>query len=85
MVIGGSRGWLNEENILAAHILVNFCEDFLVPKTLYVDCSEGNVQDVGNAAGEGFIGRAADQFHDDFSVSRARNEMPVGSVVLGGS
>ena len=85
MVIGRGRGWLDEEDIFAAHIFIDFCEDFLIAKPFYINGGERYIENIGDAPGERFIGRAADQFHAILSVSRAAGNMPIGSVVLGAS
>ena len=64
MIIGWGRGWLDEKNVLTADILINLGEDFLISKPFNINGCQRNIQEVGNAARQWFIGGTADQFHE---------------------
>ena len=57
------RAALKEENVVGAHILIDFGEDFLIAKAFNINLSQGDVEHISNAARQGFIGGSANQFH----------------------
>ena len=63
MVVRRRRGRLDDEDILAAHILIDPDEDFAVSETLDLTRTQGCIQIIGNRLGQISIGRSRHQFH----------------------
>jgi hypothetical protein len=62
-VIGGRAGGLDEKDILAAHVLVNFDKGFAVGKGTHGAFANFHAASFGDRFSQGAVGRAAKNFH----------------------
>ena len=63
MVVRGVAGRLDDEDIFAAHVFLNFNEDFLVREATDLTGGQRHVQIFGNLFRKGSVGIARDDFH----------------------
>ena len=63
IVVGGEVCRLDDENILAADIFMDFDEHFLVGKAAHAGVGQRQFQIVRDRAGKGEVAVAGDQFH----------------------
>ena len=75
VVVGRVGGGLDEENILAAHVLLNLDEDLVILKTLELGLRQGRVEMIGDGFRQRRVRVCGDQFHG----MRPRRD-PVGEM-----
>ena len=63
IVIGRVRGRLDDEDVLAADILIDADEDFLVCEGFHLRAGQSHVQIVGNGLGQRAVRVASEKFH----------------------
>ena len=63
IVVRGEVRRLDDEDVLAADILVNFDEDFLVGETAHAGIGQRQLEIIGDRAGQRQIAVAGDEFH----------------------
>jgi hypothetical protein len=66
MIVGRKRGRLQDENILAANVFLDFNEDFLIGETPDRGSSQGDVEITGDRFGQHPVGIAREEFHSSF-------------------
>ena len=72
VVIGRVGGRLDHEHILAAHVLVDAHEDFLVREGFHLRARQPHVEIIGDRFRQGPVGVAGNKFHDASRPSAAR-------------
>jgi hypothetical protein len=81
VVIGRVRGRLDDEDVLAADILIDSDEDFLVCEGFHLRAGQSHVQIVGNGFGQRTVCVAGEKFHVGFDPVAA----PDGDAFVTGS
>ena len=64
-MIGGRRGGLDDENILASHVFLNPHKRLPIGKRRDGDFAQLNADGFANGASQRFIGGSAENFHKD--------------------
>ena len=73
MVVGRERGRLDDEDILAAHVLLDLDEDLHVGEAPDLGPGERHVEMVADGFGEGAVGVAGDDFEGGGHAGCTRN------------
>ena len=64
VVVRGRTGWLNDENILTADVLIDFDGCFPVGKGIHLNVCERLAELIGYFLGECAVGCSTDDFHE---------------------
>ncbi|MCY1310177.1 hypothetical protein D9M70_603440 [compost metagenome] len=63
MIVGGERGRLDDEHILAAHVFADLDEDFLIGEPAYRRFAERQVEIVADRFGQQPVRIACENLH----------------------
>jgi hypothetical protein len=76
VVVGRFGGGLDDEDVFAAHILVDAHEELAVSESFDLDIRQRRIKIVRNRLGQRFVGVAAHQFHGSIPADKSLTTAP---------